>query len=59
MKYRNPIMLPARIRIAAIKARIPYITIVAAGKAAAEGIHEVKAHGCGNIKSLQSYHGEK
>ncbi|MCR5402395.1 MAG: carbamoyl-phosphate synthase large subunit [Butyrivibrio sp.] len=46
------------VRRAAIKARIPYITTVAAGKAAAEGIHEVKANGCGNIRSLQSYHGE-
>ncbi|WP_026661449.1 carbamoyl-phosphate synthase large subunit [Butyrivibrio proteoclasticus] len=40
----------------AIKARIPYITTVAAGKAAAEGIHEVKEKGCGHINSLQEYH---
>ncbi len=44
------------LRKAAIKARIPYITTVAAGKAAAEGIHEVKEKGCGNINSLQEYH---
>jgi carbamoyl-phosphate synthase large subunit len=44
------------LRKAAIKARIPYITTVAAGKAAAEGIHEVKEKGCGNINSLQDYH---
>jgi carbamoyl-phosphate synthase large subunit len=44
------------LRKAAIKARIPYITTVAAGKAAAEGIHEVKDKGCGNINSLQDYH---
>ena len=44
------------LRKAAIKARIPYITTVAAGKAAAEGIHEVKEKGCGNISSLQEYH---
>ena len=43
-------------RKAAIKARIPYITTVAAGKAAAEGIHQVKEKGCGNISSLQEYH---
>ncbi|SFP74888.1 carbamoyl-phosphate synthase large subunit [Butyrivibrio proteoclasticus] len=46
----------AYLRKAAIKARIPYITTVAAGKAAAEGIHEVKAKGCGCINSLQDYH---
>ena len=45
------------LRRAAIKARITYITTVAAAKAAAEGIHEVKEKGCGNIKSLQEYHG--
>ncbi|WP_024865367.1 carbamoyl-phosphate synthase large subunit [Butyrivibrio sp. FCS014] len=44
------------LRRAAIKARIPYITTVAAGKAAAEGIKEVLEKGCGNIKSLQEYH---
>lgn len=46
------------VRRAAIKARIPYITTVAAAKAAAEGIHEVKTKGTGNINSLQDYHGE-
>ncbi|WP_022778181.1 carbamoyl-phosphate synthase large subunit [Butyrivibrio sp. AE3009] len=45
------------LRRAAIKARIPYITTVAAAKAAAEGIHEVREKGCGNIRSLQEYHG--
>ena len=44
------------LRRSAIKARIPYITTVAAGKAAAEGIHEVRLNGCGNISSLQEYH---
>ncbi len=44
------------LRRAAIKARIPYITTVAAAKAAAEGIREVKAKGAGHIKSLQEYH---
>ena len=44
------------LRRAAIKARIPYITTVAAAKAAAEGISEVKAKGSGHIKSLQEYH---
>lgn len=40
----------------AIKARIPYITTVAAGKAAAEGIRTVKKLGSGNMLSLQEYH---
>ncbi len=44
------------LRKAAIKARIPYITTVAAAKAAAEGIREVNEKGCGNILSLQEYH---
>ncbi len=44
------------LRRAAIKARIPYITTVAAARAAAEGIHEVKENGCGNISSLQEHH---
>ena len=44
------------LRKAAIKARVPYITTVTAGKAAATGIHEVKEKGCGNISSLQEYH---
>ncbi|MBO6215264.1 MAG: carbamoyl-phosphate synthase large subunit, partial [Lachnospiraceae bacterium] len=45
------------LRREAVKARIPYITTVAAGRAAAEGIHEVRTHGAGNIRSLQEYHG--
>ena len=44
------------LRRAAIKARIPYITTVAAAKAAAEGIKVVKRDGSGNIRSLQEYH---
>ena len=44
------------LRRAAIKARIPYITTVAAAKAAAEGIREVKEKGAGHIRSLQEYH---
>ena len=44
------------LRRAAIKARIPYITTVAAAKAAAEGVRQVKENGAGNISSLQEYH---
>ncbi|WP_408071929.1 carbamoyl-phosphate synthase large subunit [Butyrivibrio sp. JL13D10] len=49
----------AYLRRSAIKARLPYITTVAAAKAAAQGIKEVKNGGCGNIKSLQEYHGDR
>ena len=41
----------------AIKARIPYITTVAAAMAAAEGIKQMREHGNGTIHSLQSWHG--
>ncbi len=43
----------AYVRRAAIRARIPYITTVAGAMAAAEGIHELKEHGNGQIHSLQ------
>ncbi|WP_036609386.1 carbamoyl-phosphate synthase large subunit [Oribacterium sp. P6A1] len=45
------------LRKAAIKGKIPYITTVAAAKAAAEGISYVKSHGDASIKSLQEWHG--
>ncbi|MBR3308167.1 MAG: carbamoyl-phosphate synthase large subunit [Lachnospiraceae bacterium] len=40
----------------AIKARIPYITTVAAAAAAADGIRHVKKHGVSDVKSLQEWH---
>lgn len=46
------------LRKAAIKAKIPYMTTVAAAKATAEGIHYVKTHETGEIKSLQMIHSE-
>ncbi len=46
------------LRKAAIKAKIPYMTTIAAAKAAAEGIHYVKTHATGELKSLQELHGE-
>ena len=42
----------------AIKARIPYITTIAAARAAAEGIRFVKENGDGEIRSLQDWHAE-
>ena len=46
------------LRKAAIKAKIPYMTTAAAAKATALGIHYVREHGNGEIKSLQQLHGE-
>ena len=44
-----------RIRQAAIKYRVPYLTTLAAACAAAEGIASAR-HGKGEVRSLQSYH---
>ncbi|MCQ2080526.1 MAG: carbamoyl-phosphate synthase large subunit [Lachnospiraceae bacterium] len=46
------------LRKAAIKAKVPYMTTVAAAKASAEGIHYVKTHEESVIKSLQELHSE-
>ncbi len=46
------------LRKAAIKAKVAYMTTIAAAKAAADGIHYVKANGCGELKSLQELHSE-
>ena len=46
------------LRKAAIKAKAPYITTVAAAKVTAEGIHYLKAHSDSEVKSLQELHGE-
>ncbi len=46
------------LRKAAIKAKIPYMTTIAAAKATADGIHYVKNHKDENIKSLQALHAE-
>lgn len=46
------------LRKAAIKAKAPYITTIAAAKVAAEGIHYVKTHKQGELKSLQELHSE-
>ena len=46
------------LRKAAIKAKVPYMTTLAAAKASAEGIHYVKTNPESEIKSLQEYHSE-
>ncbi len=46
------------LRKAAIKAKIPYITTMAAALATADGIHKVKKGNVSEIKSLQQLHSE-
>ena len=46
------------LRKAAIKAKVPYMTTVAAAKASAEGIHYEKLYGNSEVKSLQKLHSE-
>ena len=46
------------LRKAAIKAKVPYFTTVAAAAATAEGIHYVKSHEGSQLKSLQELHSE-
>ena len=44
------------IRKAAIKAHVPYMTTMAAAKATALGIAEVKKNGASGVRALQEYH---
>ena len=46
------------LRKAAIKAKIPYMTTVAAARATFKGIRYVQQHGQGEVKSLQQLHSE-
>ncbi|MCI9227093.1 MAG: carbamoyl-phosphate synthase large subunit [Dorea sp.] len=46
------------LRKAAIKAKIPYMTTIAAARVTAKGIRYVKEHGRGDVKSLQQLHSE-
>ena len=46
------------LRKAAIKAKVPYMTTIAAAMATAEGISYVKNHPNGELKSLQELHAE-
>ena len=45
------------LRKGAIKHKVPYITTIAAAKAAAEGIARIREHGRGEVRSLQEWHG--
>ena len=46
------------LRKAAIKAKVPYMTTIAAARATYKGIRYVQEHGNGEVKSLQELHGE-
>ena len=46
------------LRKAAIKAKIPYMTTIAAARATYKGIRYVQEHGNGEVKSLQELHRE-
>ncbi|MCR4788950.1 MAG: carbamoyl-phosphate synthase large subunit [Lachnospiraceae bacterium] len=46
------------LRKAAIKAKVPYMTTVAAARATAEGIHYIKTHEEEQVRSLQELHSE-
>ncbi|MBQ4284332.1 MAG: ATP-grasp domain-containing protein, partial [Lachnospira sp.] len=46
------------LRKAAIKAKVPYMTTIAAAKATADGIKYMREHGDGDVKSLQELHSE-
>lgn len=46
------------LRKAAIKAKVPYMTTIAAARATAKGILYVQQHGNGEVKSLQEIHRE-
>lgn len=46
------------LRKAAVKAKVPYMTTIAAAKASAIGIAEMKKKGKEGVKSLQEYHAE-
>lgn len=55
---KNSVHDDSYLRKAAIKAKVPYMTTIAAAKASAEGIRYVKQHESGELKSLQELHKE-
>lgn len=46
------------LRKSAIKAKIPYMTTIAAAKATAKGIHSINKYGSSEVKSIQQLHSE-
>ena len=57
-KSKDGVSDDSYLRKAAIKSKIPYMTTLAAGIATAEGIHYVRTHKDGELKSLQELHSE-
>ena len=55
---KNSVTDDSYLRKAAIKAKIPYITTMAAALATAKGINYVKTHETSEVKSLQQLHSE-
>lgn len=55
---KNSIHDDSYLRKAAIKAKTPYITTVAAARVTAEGIHYLRTHEGSEVKSLQELHSE-
>ena len=55
---KNSVNDDSYLRKAAIKAKIPYMTTIAAARATAKGIRFVKQHGDSEVKSLQALHSE-
>ena len=55
---KNSVHEDSYLRKAAIKAKVPYITTIAAALATAEGISYVKSHEGSQLKSLQELHSE-
>ena len=55
---KNSVHDDSYLRKAAIKSKTPYMTTVAAAKAAADGIHYVKTHETGEITSIQDLHAQ-
>ena len=55
---KNSVHDDSYLRKAAIKAKVPYMTTIAAARATASGIRFVKQHGDSEVKSLQMLHSE-
>ncbi|MBO4696549.1 MAG: carbamoyl-phosphate synthase large subunit [Lachnospiraceae bacterium] len=55
---KNSLHDDSYLRKAAIKAKVPYVTTMAAALATADGIHYVKTHSEHSVKSLQEIHSE-
>ena len=55
---KNSLHDDSYLRKAAIKAKVPYVTTMAAALATADGIHYIKTHHEHNVKSLQEIHSE-